>query len=70
MRSSKAVAMSKCQERRPLMGDVRIFEENSTGATRAKLMCDATRPQKRARADLCEARDGGLMKSGGQSADL
>ena len=54
VRSSKAVATSKRQERRPLMGDVRIFEENSTGATRAKLMCDATRPQKQARAQVCE----------------
>ena len=33
VRSSKAVATSKRQERRPLMSDVRIFEENSTGAT-------------------------------------
>ena len=32
VRSSKAVATSKRQERRPLMSDVRIFEENSTGA--------------------------------------
>ena len=62
MRSALLAVMNGQRARRPLMGDVRIFEENSTGAHLRQVSFSATALGERSRRQRCAKLEGSCVE--------